>query len=111
MATFHQEITITRREGSFTFEESLAHLVRRGLLHIEDIAPDLSTRPRAWRSVLRGSVPRFLEVRARHPDRPEGPGTWQLDACVLQSSTFRRPRVGDQSWTASDAWGRIRLPA
>jgi twitching motility protein PilT len=28
----HQEITITRRDGSFTFEESLAELVRRGLL-------------------------------------------------------------------------------
>ena len=28
----HQEITITRRDGSFTFEESLADLVRRGLL-------------------------------------------------------------------------------
>jgi twitching motility protein PilT len=32
----HQEITITRREGSFTFEESLAQLVRRGLLTVED---------------------------------------------------------------------------
>ncbi len=28
----HQEITITRRHGSFTFEESLAELVARGLL-------------------------------------------------------------------------------
>jgi twitching motility protein PilT len=32
----HQEITITRRDGSFTFEECLAQLVRRGLLNIED---------------------------------------------------------------------------
>ena len=32
----HQEITITRRDGSFTFEESLAQLVRRGLLDAED---------------------------------------------------------------------------
>ena len=32
----HQEITITRRDGSFTFEESLAHLVRGGLLHVEE---------------------------------------------------------------------------
>lgn len=32
----HQEITITRRDGSFTFEESLAQLVRRGLLNIEE---------------------------------------------------------------------------
>lgn len=32
----HQEITITRRDGSFTFEECLAQLVRRGLLDIED---------------------------------------------------------------------------
>src|SRR5438876_628100 len=32
----HQEITITRRDGSFTFEESLAQLVRRGLLTMEE---------------------------------------------------------------------------
>ncbi|MDH4066236.1 MAG: PilT/PilU family type 4a pilus ATPase [Acidobacteriota bacterium] len=32
----HQEITITRRDGSFTFEECLAQLVRRGVLNIED---------------------------------------------------------------------------
>ena len=28
----HQEITITRKHGSFTFEESLAELVKRGLV-------------------------------------------------------------------------------
>ncbi|HET7698563.1 MAG TPA: PilT/PilU family type 4a pilus ATPase [Vicinamibacterales bacterium] len=28
----HQEITITRKQGSFTFEESLAQLVRQGLI-------------------------------------------------------------------------------
>jgi twitching motility protein PilT len=32
----HQEITITRRDGSFTFEECLAQLVRRGLITVED---------------------------------------------------------------------------
>ena len=32
----HQEITITRRDGSFTFEECLAQLVRRGLISVED---------------------------------------------------------------------------
>jgi twitching motility protein PilT len=32
----HQEITITRRDGSFTFEESLAQLVRRGLIGVEE---------------------------------------------------------------------------
>ncbi|HKT81111.1 MAG TPA: PilT/PilU family type 4a pilus ATPase [Vicinamibacterales bacterium] len=32
----HQEITITRRSGSFTFEECLADLVRRGRLDIEE---------------------------------------------------------------------------
>jgi len=32
----HQEITITRRDGSFTFEECLAGLVRQGLLHPDD---------------------------------------------------------------------------
>jgi twitching motility protein PilT len=32
----HQEITITRRDGSFTFEECLAQLVRRGVLSVEE---------------------------------------------------------------------------
>ena len=32
----HQEITITRRRGSFTFEECLADLVRRGALHVDE---------------------------------------------------------------------------
>lgn len=32
----HQEITITRKHGSFTLEESLAGLVQRGLLSVED---------------------------------------------------------------------------
>jgi twitching motility protein PilT len=32
----HQEITITRRSGSFTFEESLAQLVHQGSLSIEE---------------------------------------------------------------------------
>jgi twitching motility protein PilT len=32
----HQEITITRKHGSFTFEESLARLVREGLVERSD---------------------------------------------------------------------------
>ena len=32
----HQEITISRKAGSFTFEESLARLVQRGLLERKD---------------------------------------------------------------------------
>ena len=32
----HQEITITRRHGSFTFEECLADLVRRGELNVDE---------------------------------------------------------------------------
>ena len=32
----HQEITITRRDGSCTFEECLAQLVKRGLLTVDD---------------------------------------------------------------------------
>ena len=32
----HQEITISRRDGSCTFEESLARLVRRGVLSSDD---------------------------------------------------------------------------
>jgi twitching motility protein PilT len=32
----HQEITMTRKDGSFTLEESLSQLVRRGLLDVEE---------------------------------------------------------------------------
>ena len=32
----HQEITITRKQGSFTIEESLSDLVRRGLVDRKD---------------------------------------------------------------------------
>jgi twitching motility protein PilT len=32
----HQEITITRRSGSFTFEESLARLVKDGIVEWRD---------------------------------------------------------------------------
>ena len=32
----HQEMTITRKDGSFTFEECLAQLVRRGVLTVDD---------------------------------------------------------------------------
>jgi twitching motility protein PilT len=32
----HQEITITRRDGSFTFEECLAQLVRRNVLSLDE---------------------------------------------------------------------------
>ena len=32
----HQEITITRSKGSFTFEESLATLVRQGLISTDE---------------------------------------------------------------------------
>ena len=32
----HQEITMTKKHGSFTLEESLAQLVRKGLITIED---------------------------------------------------------------------------
>ena len=32
----HQEMTITRKDGSFTFEDCLAQLVPRGVLAVED---------------------------------------------------------------------------
>jgi len=32
----HQEITITRRDGPFTFEECLAQLVRRGVFSLDE---------------------------------------------------------------------------
>ncbi len=51
----HQEITITRRNGSFTLEESLAHLVKSGMIdrqdalaraaHVEEMEQLLSAQP------------------------------------------------------------------
>jgi Tfp pilus assembly pilus retraction ATPase PilT len=32
----HQEITISRKDGSCTFEESLAQLVRKGAISVDD---------------------------------------------------------------------------
>ena len=48
----HQEITITRRHGSFTLEECLAHLVKRGLVDRAEAA-------------LRANHPDEFESRAR----------------------------------------------
>ena len=44
----HQEITLTRKQGSFTLEESLARLVKQGHIAIHDAI-----------------------ARARHPDELE----------------------------------------
>ena len=49
----HQEITITRRDGSFTFEESLAQLVRRGLLTVEEARAPLDPPRGARRPAVR----------------------------------------------------------
>ena len=38
VALVHQEITITRKNGSFTLEESLADLVKQGLVDRKDAA-------------------------------------------------------------------------
>lgn len=45
----HQEITLTRKQGSFTLEESLARLVKQGLISVSD-----------------------AQIRARHPDEMDG---------------------------------------
>ena len=47
----HQEITITRRHGSFTFEESLARLVKDGLVERED-AQARAAHPEDFESAL-----------------------------------------------------------
>lgn len=49
----HQEITITRPQGSFTFEESLATLVRAKLLTIEE-ARSRTIHPEELDALLRG---------------------------------------------------------
>ena len=58
----HQEITITRRNGSFTFEESLARLVKDGLVE--------------WREA---------HARAAHPEEFE-----QLSPCPVQEREAQR---------------------
>jgi twitching motility protein PilT len=47
----HQEITITRKAGSFTFEESLARLVQRGVLDRKD-ASMRAAHPEELESIL-----------------------------------------------------------
>jgi len=49
----HQEITITRKQGSFSFEESLARLVREGLVERAD-AQARAMHPDEFESALRG---------------------------------------------------------
>ena len=58
----HQEITITRRNGSFTFEESLARLVKDGLVE--------------WREA---------HARAAHPEEFE-----QLSPCPVHEREAQR---------------------
>jgi twitching motility protein PilT len=48
----HQEITITRKQGSFSFEESLAKLVREGLVERAD-AQARAMHPEEFESALR----------------------------------------------------------
>jgi twitching motility protein PilT len=47
----HQEITLTRRHGSFTFEESLARLVKSGLVERDD-AQARAIHPEEFESAL-----------------------------------------------------------
>jgi len=49
----HQEITISRPAGSFTFEESLAHLVRNKLLSSSE-ARSRTVHPEELDNLLRG---------------------------------------------------------
>jgi len=49
----HQEITITRRNGSFTLEESLARLVKDGLVERDD-AQAKAVHPEDFESAMKG---------------------------------------------------------
>jgi Tfp pilus assembly pilus retraction ATPase PilT len=50
----HQEMSLTRRQGSLTFEDSLARLVRAGLVTQAD-ALARAAHPDELESILRGS--------------------------------------------------------
>ena len=51
----HQEITITRKQGSFTLEESLAQLVRQGVVDRRD-AVARAGHPEELESLLGGGM-------------------------------------------------------
>ena len=51
----HQEIAITRKQGSITLEESLAKLVRDGLVEAEE-ARARAQHPEEFENYLRGGI-------------------------------------------------------
>jgi twitching motility protein PilT len=51
----HQEITLTRRQGSSTFEESLARLAREGLVELEE-ARSRAANPEDFETALRAGT-------------------------------------------------------
>ena len=51
----HQEIAITRKQGSITLEESLAKLVRDGIVEVEE-ARARAAHPEEFEGYLRGGV-------------------------------------------------------
>ena len=51
----HQEITLTRRQGSSTFEESLARLAREGLVETEE-ARARAAHPEDFETALRAGT-------------------------------------------------------
>ncbi len=57
----HQEITITRKQGSFSFEESLAKLVREGVVDRAD-AQARAMHPDEFELALRGGRPPRSEL-------------------------------------------------
>ena len=52
----HQEIALTKKQGSITLEESLAKLVREGVVEAED-ARARAAHPEEFENYLRGSPP------------------------------------------------------
>jgi twitching motility protein PilT len=52
----HQEIALTRRQGSVTLEESLARLVREGLVEPEE-ARSRAAHPEEYENYLRSNTP------------------------------------------------------
>ena len=65
----HQEIAITRKQGSITLEESLARLVRDGVVEVEE-ARARAAHPEEFENYLRGAPSRTAQGACRVHGRP-----------------------------------------
>ena len=83
----HQEITITRRSGSFTFEESLARLVKDGMVEWRD-AHDRAAHVEEFEQLAPGLYAAISSVVRRPGPAPCYPGCRRNEAVVAINGGF-----------------------